>query len=83
MARLDHPNIVGVYGGCLSPPNLFVVEELMVGDLSAVIHRRKSEPLPLETVLRISLNIIAGLVRAVIGFKVLTPGHGTVSHSRI
>jgi hypothetical protein len=29
------------------------------------------------------LNIIAGLVRAVIGFKVLTPGHGTVSHSRI
>ncbi|GAX74957.1 hypothetical protein CEUSTIGMA_g2403.t1 [Chlamydomonas eustigma] len=62
MAKLDHPNIVCVYGGCLSPPNLFVVEELMAGDLSAVIHRRKAQPLSIDTVLKISLDIIAGLV---------------------
>lgn len=30
MARLTHPNIVRVYGGCMRPPNLFVVEEIMV-----------------------------------------------------
>lgn len=29
MARLAHPNIVRVYGGCMRPPNLFVVEEIM------------------------------------------------------
>lgn len=29
MARLCHPNIVRVYGGCMRPPNLFVVEEIM------------------------------------------------------
>ena len=38
MARLSHPNIVRVYGGCLTPPNLFVVAELMEGDLSDRIH---------------------------------------------
>ena len=38
MARLSHPNIVRVYGGCLTPPNLFVVAELMEGDLSDLIH---------------------------------------------
>jgi hypothetical protein len=41
MARLSHPNIVRVYGGCLTPPNLFVVSELMVGDLSNRIHSKE------------------------------------------
>ena len=26
LARLDHPNIVHVYGGCMLPPDLFVVQ---------------------------------------------------------
>ena len=38
MARLSHPNIVHVYGGCILPPNIFVVVELMQSDLSALLH---------------------------------------------
>ena len=64
MARLNHPNIVRVYGGCMTPPNLFVVEELLAGDLSAHIHRRGpgSPPLDLSMSLGIAINISAGLV---------------------
>ena len=65
MARLDHPNIVRVYGGCMSPPNLFVVEEIMVGDLASHIHRREKTgqgPLTLQMVLELALDIIRGLV---------------------
>ena len=64
MARLNHPNIVRVYGGCMTPPNLFVVEELLAGDLSAHIHRRGpgSPPLDLSMSLGIAINIAAGLV---------------------
>lgn len=65
MARLDHPNIVRVYGGCMSPPNLFVVEEIMVGDLASHIHRRDKTgqgPLTLQLVLALALDIIRGLV---------------------
>ena len=65
MARLDHPNIVRVYGGCMSPPNLFVVEEIMVGDLAAHVHRRGgAPPLTLQQVMHLALDIIKGLVSA-------------------
>ncbi len=64
MARLDHPNIVRVYGGCMSPPNLFVVEEIMVGDLASHIHRRGASPLMLPMALALALDIIKGLVGA-------------------
>ena len=64
MARLDHPNIVRVYGGCMSPPNLFVVEEIMVGDLASHVHRRGgAPPLTLQQVMHLALDIIKGLVR--------------------
>ena len=63
MARLCHPNVVRVYGGCMCPPNLFVVCELMVGDLATHIHRRgNAPPLTLELVLILALDIIRGLV---------------------
>ena len=64
MARLDHPNIVRVFGGCMTPPNLFVVAELMVGDLSSHIHRREEdqERLTLAESLGLALHIIRGLV---------------------
>lgn len=77
MARLTHPNVVRVYGGCMRPPNLFVVEEIMVGDLATFIHRRppaqstaggergasEAKPLlSLQRVITLALHIIRGLV---------------------
>lgn len=63
MARLCHPNVVRVFGGCMCPPNLFVVSELMVGDLASHIHRRKNPtPLTLSEVVALALDIIRGLV---------------------
>ncbi|KAG1661182.1 hypothetical protein FOA52_005987 [Chlamydomonas sp. UWO 241] len=64
MARLCHPNVVRVFGGCMRPPNLFVVSELMVGDLGTHIHRRpvSAGPLTLPMVLRIAADIVRGLV---------------------
>ena len=49
----------------MSPPNLFVVEEIMVGDLASHIHRRDKTgqgPLTLQLVLALALDIIRGLV---------------------
>ncbi len=64
MSRLDHPNVVRVFGGCLSQPNIFVVEELMAGDLASHIHRRRAgmPPLSLLSALKIALDVIHGLV---------------------
>jgi hypothetical protein len=66
MARLSHPNVVRIYGGCMSPPNLFVVSELMVGDLCTHIHRRGVGKAPVQlsltAVLSLALDIIRGLV---------------------
>ena len=65
MARLDHPNIVRVYGGCLRPPRLFVVEEIAVGDLAAHIHKRQGGgAMALKEIISIALDVIRGLVRA-------------------
>ena len=66
MSRLDHPNIVRVYGGCMSPPNLFVVEEIMVNDLAAHVHRRSGAPWTLKMALTSALDIIKGLVRMMV-----------------
>ena len=71
MARLAHPNIVRVFGGCLKPPNLFQVTELMEGDLSSRIHPRGGNegdltpPLGLRQALLTALDIARGLVRAI------------------
>ena len=68
MARLNHPNIVRVYGGCLTPPNLFVVAELMVGDLSDKIHAKTKDAsgatqgMSLRQALSKALDVIRGLV---------------------
>ena len=71
MARLSHPNIVRVYGGCLTPPNIFVVTELMAGDLSDRIHNAAGSaeaavPMDLRQALTTALDIIKGLVSAII-----------------
>ena len=79
MARLSHPNIVRIYGGCLTPPNLFVVAELMAHDLSDDIHLKDSLQLAndslrggsypdmdLKKAVLIALDIINGLVRRIL-----------------
>eukprot|EP00798_Chlamydomonas_sp_ICE-L_P017435 gene17435-23739_t len=62
MARLEHPNVVRVYGGCMTPPNLFVVEELMESDLANHIHRRGAQQLSLPAALALALDVVQGLV---------------------
>ncbi len=59
LARLSHPNVVHLYGGCLRPPRMFIVEELMAGTLSATIHGARR--LSLHRALRVSLDIARGL----------------------
>jgi hypothetical protein len=51
LSRVRHPNIVRFYGGSISPPNVFIVEELMQQDLSNLIHVSRA-PLTLDEVLR-------------------------------
>ena len=65
MSRLLHPNIVRVYGGCMTPPNLFVVSELLMEDLSSLIHKPEpgAPPMSLSRALGIALDVIQGLVR--------------------
>jgi len=82
MARLFHPNIVRVFGGCLTPPNLFQVTELMQGDLSSRIHpkggndrRDPPPPLDLRQALLIALDIARGLVRAMHFLLILSIHH--------
>jgi serine/threonine protein kinase len=75
LARLQHPNILSVYGGCLNPPNLFMVIELMSGDLASFVHCKadaiasasmaQQPPYSLATALRIALDVITGVVSPV------------------
>ena len=51
LSRTRHPNIVRFFGGCLHPPTVFIVEELMAQDLFHLVHGQ-DRLLPLETVLR-------------------------------
>ncbi|KAF5829271.1 kinase-like domain-containing protein, partial [Dunaliella salina] len=59
-SRIRHPNIVKFYGGCLHPPTVFIVEELMEKDLSSLVHG-SDMLLALDDVLRIGRDIANGL----------------------
>ncbi|KAG1677862.1 hypothetical protein FOA52_008626 [Chlamydomonas sp. UWO 241] len=60
LCRLSHPNIVHCYGGCLRPPRVFVVSELMQGTLSGLLHLRQKR-LSMVAILRLALDIARGL----------------------
>ncbi|KAL6755122.1 kinase-like domain-containing protein [Haematococcus lacustris] len=59
LSRVRHPNIVRFYGGCIRPPVVFLVEELLLSDLSELVHNNNL--LPLDDVLRIGKDIASGL----------------------
>lgn len=52
LSRLSHPNIVHLFGGCLRPPRIFLVEELMYGTLVAHIHGTRQR-IPLKRAVKV------------------------------
>ncbi|KAG2444602.1 hypothetical protein HXX76_001347 [Chlamydomonas incerta] len=61
LAKVRHPNVVTCYGGCITDKNVFIVEELMQQNLGELIHYTGEALLPLDTVLRISMDVASGL----------------------
>ncbi|KAG2489311.1 hypothetical protein HYH03_012143 [Edaphochlamys debaryana] len=60
LSKVRHPNIVTCYGGCITDTNVFIVEELMSRTVGQLISSSNG-PLPLETVLRIGIDVANGL----------------------
>ncbi|KAG2436252.1 hypothetical protein HXX76_006563 [Chlamydomonas incerta] len=61
LSGVDHENVVKFYGGCLQPPYVFIVEELMDRSLADVLYKNPAEPFPLRRVLAVALDIARGL----------------------
>ncbi|EFJ44208.1 hypothetical protein VOLCADRAFT_65242 [Volvox carteri f. nagariensis] len=60
LSRLRHKNIVRVYGGCLRPPCIFLVMQLMQQSLDSVIHHGQRH-LTLRRALQLARDVAAGL----------------------
>ncbi|GIL59077.1 hypothetical protein Vafri_14033 [Volvox africanus] len=60
LSRLRHKNIVRLYGGCMRPPCIFLVMQLMRQSLDSVIHHAQ-QPLTLRKALQIARDVAAGL----------------------
>lgn len=58
-----HKNVLCCFGGCITPPNVFILCELMETTLADLIHRQPGGPraLPVELSLLIVHDILAGL----------------------
>ncbi|GIL81741.1 hypothetical protein Vretimale_1362 [Volvox reticuliferus] len=61
LSGVDHSNVVKFYGGSLSPPYVFIVEELMERSLADVLYKSTQEPFPLRRVLSVGLDVARGL----------------------
>ncbi|KAG2494936.1 hypothetical protein HYH03_006871 [Edaphochlamys debaryana] len=62
LRQVNHPNIVTLYGGCLKPPHIFLVEERMEGTLDFYVHQvRKNDALSVREVVYFALDIACGL----------------------
>ncbi|GFS20068.1 serine/threonine-protein kinase CTR1 [Elysia marginata] len=59
-SKLDHPNIVKIYGPCLERPNLAIFMEYMDGSLGDSLHVNEVEFLPVDK-LNIIKDITSGL----------------------
>ncbi|PNH11634.1 putative serine/threonine-protein kinase [Tetrabaena socialis] len=60
LGRCRHPNIVRVLAACLAPPRPCLVMELMDTSLDKLLYS-KPEPLPMELVLCIAIQVACGL----------------------
>ncbi|KAG2486626.1 hypothetical protein HYH03_014683 [Edaphochlamys debaryana] len=78
LGRCTHPNVVRLLAACLTPPRLCLVMELMETSLDRVLYGKpESTPLPLPTVLHISLEVAKGLeyLHPTITHRDLKPGN--------
>ncbi|KAG2434231.1 hypothetical protein HXX76_007956 [Chlamydomonas incerta] len=62
LRQVQHPNVVTLFGGCLKPPHIFLVEERMEGTLDFYVHQvRKNDALSVREVVYFALDIACGL----------------------
>ncbi|KXZ54209.1 hypothetical protein GPECTOR_5g301 [Gonium pectorale] len=61
LSRLRHKNIVHLFGGCMRPPHIFFVMQLMRQSLDSVIHHMHP-PLSLRRALELARDVAAGLL---------------------
>ncbi|GIM10042.1 hypothetical protein Vretimale_13794 [Volvox reticuliferus] len=83
LRQVNHPNIVTLYGGCLRPPRVFLVEERMEGTLDFYVHQvRKHDGLSVREVVYFSLDIACGLsyLHPRIVHRDLKPANVLLSH---
>ena len=61
LAKLQHPNIVHLFGACASPPSVFLVEEFMnYGSLHDALYKHKIR-LSLPKILSIAIDVASAL----------------------
>ncbi|GFR47589.1 hypothetical protein Agub_g9322, partial [Astrephomene gubernaculifera] len=60
LSRLRHRNIVRLYGGCMRPPHIFLVMQLMRQSLDSLIHHSPRR-LTLLRALEVARDVAAGL----------------------
>ncbi|GLI68385.1 hypothetical protein VaNZ11_012713 [Volvox africanus] len=83
LRQVNHPNIVTLYGGCLKPPRIFLVEERMEGTLDFYVHQvRKHDALSVREVVYFALDIACGLsyLHPRIVHRDLKPANVLLSH---
>ncbi|CAM9229101.1 unnamed protein product, partial [Choristocarpus tenellus] len=56
LSQLDHPNIVGLLGACVEPPNLFFVMELCLHSLFHLLHECRRS-LSTKEILHMALDV--------------------------
>jgi len=61
LSTVNHPKVVRMFGACLKPGNVCIVEELMDGgSLHALLHVRKRE-LKMSDILRVALDVASAM----------------------
>ncbi|GAB4845658.1 Serine/threonine-protein kinase ht1, variant 2 [Ancistrocladus abbreviatus] len=60
--RLKHPNIITFFGACKKPPVFCIITEYLAGgSLRKYLHQQEPHSLPLNLVLKLSLDIARGM----------------------
>nr|CAB3478283.1 unnamed protein product [Digitaria exilis] len=62
LSRLHHPNVIKLVGACSSPPVFCVITEFLSGgSLRSFLHKLDHKALPLDKIIKISLDIAHGM----------------------